>query len=78
MNSIRRARRRPRVGSISFKVFSWVLVREVAVRVLFNSALASGSRTPERASLVSVPTDALRRRVRLRLNFRPDRREWRW
>lgn len=34
MNSIRRPRARPRVSSFNFRVFFWLLQREVAVRVL--------------------------------------------
>lgn len=34
MNSIRRRRGRPRVRSVNFRSFAWVLFREAALRVL--------------------------------------------
>jgi len=37
MNSIRRPRRRPRVDSVNFRVFEWVLLRESVLRLLWPS-----------------------------------------
>jgi len=74
VNSIRRPRRRPRVESVSFESFAWVLVREVAVRVCCPRLLSPLEWRKERAALCSVPTSTLQTRVRRRLNFRPDLR----
>lgn len=74
MNSIRRSRRRPRVDSVSFESFAWVLVREVALRVSFLREASYAPHSTPRAMLVSVPTHRLVARVRRRLNFRPDLR----
>jgi hypothetical protein len=39
MNSIRRSRKRPRLTSVNFRVFGWVLVREAAYNILRSTAL---------------------------------------
>ena len=74
MNSIRRPRKRPRVESISFDSFAWVLVREAALRVCHRLLVSQLPESGERAVLCSVPTSTLQSRVRRRLNFRPDLR----
>jgi hypothetical protein len=38
MNSIRRPRARPRVRSVSFRTFAWLLVREGYCRIIFRCA----------------------------------------
>jgi hypothetical protein len=74
MNSIRRPRKRPRKNSVNFDALWWVLVREAALRVLRPNVSGSTLDRLFRSELCSVPTDALRVRVRQRLNFNPDRR----
>lgn len=49
MNSIRRPRRRPRVDSMNFRTFFWVLLREAALRIAYPSSLGAIS---ERAARV--------------------------
>jgi hypothetical protein len=51
-NSIRRPRRRPRVRSLNFRTFGWVLLREVAVEVLSSTSLAGERRSFVRQCLV--------------------------
>jgi hypothetical protein len=70
VNSIRRPRKRPRVESVSLDSFAWVLVREVALRVLCRDPRALAPQSWERCSLCSVPTSTLQSRVRRRLNWR--------
>jgi hypothetical protein len=74
VNTIRKPRKRPRKNSVNFDTFWWLLAHEAAYRVLFNHVKPGGFERDARASLCSVPTDALRVRVRYRLNWRPDRR----
>lgn len=45
MNSIRRPRRRPRVDSVNWRTFGWVLIREAATNVLCATALGGERRS---------------------------------
>lgn len=74
MNSLRKPRKRPRKNSVNFDTLWWLLAHEAAVYVLFNHSAGGPFDRAARAQLCSVPTAALRRRVQLRLNWRPDRR----
>lgn len=69
MNSIRRPRKRPRVRSVNFRVFGWLLVREAYLRIRFPQRGEWGN-TWIRHDLVDSPTHVLRRRAEriLRLN----------
>ncbi len=55
MNAIRRPRRRPRVHSINWRVFGWVLLREVAVEVLCSTSMLGERRLYVRRLLCSEP-----------------------
>lgn len=74
MNTIRRARKRPRVDSINWRTFGWLVAHEAALMVLWYRVVGTPAEHHARANLCSVPTDALKRRVRLRLNWQHDRR----
>ncbi len=52
MNTIGRRRRRPRVRSVNFRSFFWVLVREAATEVLCLTSLAGERRSWVRGLLV--------------------------
>lgn len=51
MNTIGRRRRRPRVRSVNFRAFYWVLVREAATEVLCATVLAGERRSWVRSVL---------------------------
>jgi hypothetical protein len=58
---------------VSFDVFAWVLAHEVALCVLYREARMLAPHSAARAVLCSVPTETLKRRVRLRMNWRGGR-----
>lgn len=74
MNTLRKPRKRPRVDSVSFRTFGWLLEREAAYQMLFAPALTRELERSFRSLLCSLPGPTLRKRVGRRLGFRPDRR----
>lgn len=74
MNSIRRPRRRPRVRSINWRTFAWVLLREA-----FVTALCHGTSWPIgdgrwRRTIARKSSSELRRHFALYLERHPERR----
>jgi len=72
MNSIKRPRRRPRVRSVSFHTFGWLLVREAYMRVFFPET-AEQPRTFLRAVVAQTRTDRLAERLNGALAVAEDR-----
>jgi hypothetical protein len=73
MNSFNRPRRRPRVESISWRVFGWVLLREASLRVLFPHSVGAFSETQARRTLAAEENWRVRDTARLALAVDPDR-----
>jgi hypothetical protein len=73
MNSIRRPRSRPRVDSLSFRVFGWVVLREAALRVIYPSAVGSISEPAARRTLAASDTSEVRDVTRVALAVHPER-----
>lgn len=61
MNSINRARSRPRVDSVSFQSFAWVLVREALVNVLLSPGGPVDREPLLRRWVAGLPTDRVRK-----------------
>lgn len=76
MNSISRRRRRPRVRSVSFRSFVWVLQREAVLRVLFPTQAEMDGATAARDALLKADSWAVRRLGEHALRCRPERRYW--
>jgi hypothetical protein len=76
MNSIRRPRRRPRIGSVNFKSLWWVLTREAVIRVAYPAVMNTPSEDRARATCVGHETADIRRLGEAILRARPERREW--
>lgn len=74
MNSYRRARRRPRVESVSFRSFGWVLLREAAVAILVGSSASSLPWSVTRSYLAKVDGARVRLLVAKCLAVMPHRR----
>jgi hypothetical protein len=76
MNTIKRARLRPRRKSVNFRSLWWVVVREASLRVLFPSQIGSTAEHNARATCCDPDTAALNRCVGAVLEARPERRYW--
>lgn len=74
MNSIRKARRRPRGNSYNFIVFKWVLVREATMRVMAPDYEAFGRPSTTRKWLAERSTDYVRALAADVLRKFPERR----
>lgn len=73
MNTIRRPRKRPRKSSVSFRTFGWLVIRQVALHVLWGP-LADEDSDGYRRWLARASTDAVRRAVCGVLEREPNRR----
>lgn len=73
MNSIRRARRRPRVRSANFRALEWLLTREAALHVLYPRYLGTDAEVKARLEINRCETYALRglAAMVLRMQARP-------
>jgi len=76
MNSIRRPRRRPRVRSVSFRTFAWLLVREAYLRVWYPEQVEH-AHTIVRRWVAMPATDRLVRASHRLFRREPDRRFFR-
>lgn len=73
MTRTARARRRPRVRSVTFRRLGWVLLREVALRVLYPVSIGSASEGVARRGLADAESRMIRGAVGHVLRVRPDR-----
>lgn len=71
MNTIRKARRRPRVRSVNFKTLGWLIRREAAWRILRHFTGATEISGGARADFVQLTTRAADRAARRRLAADP-------
>lgn len=76
MNSIRYPRRRPRVESVSFRGFFWVLVREAAVRIIHPSSMGTPAERAARLAVNSGSTFQIRSTAVACLAYHPERETW--
>ena len=73
MNSIRRPRKRPRVRSVSFQTFGWVLIREAALCIGVGRGL-HGAAFGGRDYLAHLPPRHVMLRAERILRFNEARR----
>lgn len=76
MNSIKRARKRPRVHSVNFRVLWWVLLREAALRVIYPSSVGAASEGQARRLCSSKDSRAVRGIAESMLRFKPERQQF--
>lgn len=74
MNSFRQPRKRPRVDSVCFRTFGWVLLREAYLSAIAYSVLGGELNAEWRRFVAKLPTPQLRRRLELFLERHPERR----
>jgi len=74
MNTIRRARRRPRVRSLNWRTFGWVLLREAFVTALTHSTNWPVNDGRWRRTIAIKGTCEIRRSMRIYLERHPERR----
>jgi hypothetical protein len=74
MNSIRKARGRPRHRSVSFQTFGWVLIREAYMAAVSSPVPTRALSDEWRRFVSSLPSGVVRRRLELFLVRHPERR----
>jgi len=76
VTALRAARRRPRVRSVRFRGFAWLVTREAALRVLWPYSLGAVTESKARRLLRDSRTYALRVLAERWLVRRPDRQQY--
>ena len=74
MSRVLRGRRRPRVRSVTYWRFGWVLMREAALRVLYPVSVGQPSELVARRGLADASSKIVRGAVMNVLQVRPERR----
>lgn len=69
-------RRRPRVRSVTFHRFRWVLQREVILRLLYPAAIGTAGETSYRRMVLALAHASLRAHADNLLREYPWRRFW--
>lgn len=69
-------RRRPRVRSVNFRRFRWVLVREAAYRVFYPSGSTHPNANHHKYQFAITDTDKVVRHAETLLALHPERRYW--
>jgi len=74
VNTIKRARKRPRTASVNFRTLWWLVHLEGAAQILYAGTLASAYGPRTRIYLLKASRRALERAVSTALELQPQRR----
>lgn len=76
MNSIRRPRRRPRIGSVNFRTLWWVLTREAVLRIAYPLSLGAPTERQARQACSGNDTQRVAQFGREIIKLKPERQWW--